>query len=75
MTATAAAAAPAKALDAPLTFDSAEKLIRLLTDGLVSIEESKGEFMTKSESRMRCKEQSGRVWADETHSRQRTGLH
>lgn len=41
--------APATALEGPLTFASAEKLIHLLTDGLVNIEESEGQFMTKSE--------------------------
>lgn len=33
----------------PLTVERAEKLIRLLTDGLVSIEDKTGEFLLKRE--------------------------
>lgn len=39
--------------DSPITYDRAEELIRLLTDGLVNIKDKTGQFLLKRESAWR----------------------
>jgi hypothetical protein len=40
--------------DSPITYDRAEELIRLLTDGLVNIKDKTGQFLLKRESASRA---------------------